>query len=215
MITELSFEIYGKREFKYLLNLIDHFSKYACSFLLKDKKANTVLFCIKECFKKIGIPKQLGTDNGSEFSNNKMKNYLDENKIKFIHGSAYNPRSQGAIERLHRTIKNSLLCRKIDKGNKFDLEYELNFIINNYNNTIHETTQFTPNELFYSSSEKLFEEAYNNTINSFCYINARDTNFQLNEKVFLFNNFIIDKKRSKKEIKYLIKNKVKNKKTFF
>ena len=183
--------------------------------MLKDKKANTVLFYIKECFKKIGIPKQLGTDNGSEFSNNKMKNYLDENKIKFIHGSAYNPRSQGAIERLHRTIKNSLLCRKIDKGNKFDLEYELNYIINNYNNTIHETTQFTPNELFYSSSEKLFEEAYNITINSFCYINARDTNFQLNEKVFLFNNFIIDKKRSKKEIKYLIKNKVKNKKTFF
>ena len=82
MITELSFEIYGKTEFKYLLNLIDHFSKYACSFLLKDKKANTVLFYIKECFKKIGIPKQLGTDNGSEFSNNKMKNYLDENKIK-------------------------------------------------------------------------------------------------------------------------------------
>ena len=127
-----------------------------------------------------------------------MKKYLEENKIKFIHERAYNQRSQGAIERLQRTIKNSLLCRKIDKDNKFNLEYKLNYIINYYNSTIHETTKFAPNEIFYSSSEKLYEEAYNNTINSFCYINANHTKFQVNEKVFLYNNFIIDKKAVKR-----------------
>ena len=108
-LTELPFELKENNKYKFLLNVIDHFSKYSWSYLLENKKSETVFHYIKECSDIIGFPEQFGTDNGTEFANYKLKHYLAQNNIKFIHGKAFNPRSQGCVERLHRTIKLKLL----------------------------------------------------------------------------------------------------------
>lgn len=92
-LTELPFQIYGNTEYKYLLNLVDHFSKFCVSYLYKNKEAETILNNAKVCFSKIGYPQEFGTDNGTEFKNKKMKAFLQSNSIKFIHGKAYNPKS--------------------------------------------------------------------------------------------------------------------------
>ena len=126
---------------------------------------------IKDFIKNYGIPDELGTYNGKEFSNKKLKNYLTKNNIKFIHGSAYNPRSQGCVERLHRTIKISLICNKLENKNNFNIIKALNYTISTYNNTIHSTIGYKPIEVFYSSSLELKNQVYINTLNSFKYIN--------------------------------------------
>ena len=104
-ITELPFEIYGKNKKKYLLNFIDHFSKYAFAYLIDNKKADTILSILKILFSKISFPETFGTDNGSEFTNKKFRKYLEDNNVKLIHGKAYNPRSQGCIERFIELLK--------------------------------------------------------------------------------------------------------------
>ena len=63
---------------------------------------------LKIAFNYYGYPKELGSDNGSEFKNSKIESYLYEKNIKFIHGSPYNPHSQGVVERFHQTIKDIL-----------------------------------------------------------------------------------------------------------
>ena len=92
---------------------------------------------IKILFSKISFPETLGTDNGSEFTNKKFRKFLEDNNVKLIHGKAYNPRSQGCIERLHRTIKIGLICKKLELGSEFNLELSLDKILFNYNNTVH------------------------------------------------------------------------------
>ena len=109
-LTYLPIEIIKETEFKYLFNIIDHFSKFIISFLLFDKKADSIVSKLKLCFDKYGYPEQLSCYNGSEFINNKVKKLLDDKKITMIRGMPYNPHSQGIIERTHRTVRNALIC---------------------------------------------------------------------------------------------------------
>ena len=126
-----------------------------------------------------------------------MIEYLKSKNIKFIHGKAYNPRSQGCVERLHRTLKTGLMCLKLDKNNDFNLERDLNYVVYNYNNTIHNTTGYKPIEIFYTSSDDLLERVFENTLNSFKNLNLNKSAFDIYEKVLLYNNFIIDKGKRK------------------
>ena len=119
--------------------------------------------------------------------------------IKFIHGKIFNPRSQGSVERLHRTLKVNLLSYKLDKGDNFDLPNMLSKVLYNYNNTIHETTQFKAFEVFYTNNEDIKEKIYFNTLNSFKKINVDASIFTSTEKVLLYNNFIVENTNKKEE----------------
>ena len=46
----------GNHKYKYILNIIDHFSKYIGSFLLGTKKDKEALYCINEFIVKNGKP---------------------------------------------------------------------------------------------------------------------------------------------------------------
>ena len=74
-------------------------------FLLSNKNAKSILVFIKDCFSKFAIPDEFGSDNRKEFSNKILNEYLTNNNIKFIHGKACNPKFQGYIEKLNRTLK--------------------------------------------------------------------------------------------------------------
>ena len=66
--------------FKYILTVIDVFSKYAWAVPIKDKSAASVT----KAFEKIisdRIPKKLWVDEGKEFYNVTFKKLLDKHKI--------------------------------------------------------------------------------------------------------------------------------------
>ena len=119
------------------------------------------------------------------------------------------------MEKIYQTLKINLISKKIDEGEKFDLLQANSQILLNYNNTIHQTTKFKPIEILFSTSDEIIEQVYINTINSFKYLNSDNTKFSNLEKVLLFTNFVIDKIKSIKNKKYLVRNKVKKKNSFF
>jgi hypothetical protein len=53
--------------FRFVLNVIDIFSKFLWSFPLKNKSASIVAFTLQNLFLVEGHPKILGSDNGTEF----------------------------------------------------------------------------------------------------------------------------------------------------
>ena len=55
-LTELPYELKENNEYNFLLNIIDHFSKYSWCYLLKNKKSETVFHYINDYFNKIGFP---------------------------------------------------------------------------------------------------------------------------------------------------------------
>ena len=52
---------------------------------------------------------------------------------------------------MHSTIRKALLWRFIENLQNFNLSEALNKVMVVYNNTVHNTIKYTPNEKFYST----------------------------------------------------------------
>ena len=192
-LSELPIELIKDSRYLYLFDIIDHFSKFGMSYLIENKEAKTILKTLKNALECNGFPKELGSDKGREFCNNLIENYLKEKNIEFFHGMPYNPHSQGVVERFHKTIKDSLYCIYADNPEDFDIKDSLDIVIKKYNNHIHSSTKYTPNQIFYSEDEKLLKEVLENIKNSFKSRGSLEQNFKEKEKCLLIKKFKIKK----------------------
>ena len=137
---------YNKR---YILTLIDAFTKQAFAVAIKQKSEKSVtnaflkaLEQLKKVNKWITI---LVTDNGSEFINKEFEDLLSDLDIKHLTGIVGRPQGQGIIERFNKTLK-GYIQRDITVTGKNEWPLHLQQYINNYNNIEHTTIKMTPNE---------------------------------------------------------------------
>ena len=72
----LSDYLVGNTGHRYLLTIVDHFSKFGYATLIHTKSGIEVLASFKEFLKLIGKPDILQTVNGGEFNNEEMKVFL-------------------------------------------------------------------------------------------------------------------------------------------
>ena len=66
---------------KYLLCVIDLFSKYAWVVPIKDKKGTSIVNAFQKIISKGRKPNKIWVDQGSEFYNNSFKDFLKINNI--------------------------------------------------------------------------------------------------------------------------------------
>lgn len=94
-----------REEYNYLFHLVDHQSSFHYTAALKNKSAQEVLQALRNVFALINYPEKVHSDNGSEFENKLVRDYLEEHHIECIHGKPYHPETQGKVERSNRTIQ--------------------------------------------------------------------------------------------------------------
>ena len=124
------------KEFRFLLCIIDIYSKYAWVIPLKDKKEITITSSFQKILQESNRkPNKILFDKGGEIYNRSMKSWLEKNGIEMY--PTHNEGESVIAERLIRTSKNKLCKYMIDK---------LDDIINNYNNTYHSTIKMKPVE---------------------------------------------------------------------
>ena len=127
---------------KYLLCVIDLFSKYAFVVPLKDKKGISIVNAFQSILNKSKRkPNKIWVDKGSEFYNASFKKWLQDNDI--IMYSTNNEGKSVVAERFVRTLKSKIYkyMTSISKNVYF---YKLNAIVNKYNNTYHTTIKMKP-----------------------------------------------------------------------
>ena len=127
---------------RYLLCVIDLFSKYAWVVSLKDKKEVSIV----NAFQKIldsskRKTNKIWVDQGSEFYNNAFKKSLKDNDISMY--STYNEGKSVVAERFIKTLKNKIYkhMTAISKIVYFDVLVD---IVDEYNNTYHKTIKMKP-----------------------------------------------------------------------
>ncbi|XP_061192263.1 uncharacterized protein LOC133200489 [Saccostrea echinata] len=91
---------------KYLLVVVDVFSRYLWVRALKDKKAQTVIGAFKDILSDSRKPKAIRTDKGTEFYNRYLKEYLKGKDIKIFY--ALNETKANFAERYIQTLKKRL-----------------------------------------------------------------------------------------------------------
>ena len=125
--------------YKFLLLVIDTFSKYGWIVPLKDKKGETIVKALKEIFKESGRrPDKLWTDKGREFFNKDVRDlvylYATENEEK-----------SSIAERWIRTMKEKMFKYFTD-NNTYNYIDALPELVEDYNNTVHSSTKLTPTD---------------------------------------------------------------------
>ena len=118
-------------DFKYVIDIVDHFSKWLWSYPVKNKTAVEALTCFKKFIFSFGRSNKLHTDNGAEFKNTLFDNFCKENGILHVFSKPYTPKSHGAVEAAHKQIKNHVLTEfYINNPEDFFLEEVLLSVIN-------------------------------------------------------------------------------------
>ncbi|XP_055862342.1 uncharacterized protein LOC106074444 [Biomphalaria glabrata] len=89
---------------KYLLTMIDEFSRFPFAFACPDMSSATVIKCLNELFALFGLPSYVHTDRGTSFMSAEVQKYLNERGVATSRTTAYNPRGNGQIEKLNSTL---------------------------------------------------------------------------------------------------------------
>ena len=137
--------------YKYLLTLMDLYSKYPEAIPLKKIDNEAVLEALLEVISRHGIPEAILTDQGSVFMSRLTKSVCNVLGIEQIRTSPYHPQSDGALERWHACLKGML------KRSEVDLKYwdkSLKYLLFAYRDTPHTVTGFSPFELLFGRDVK-------------------------------------------------------------
>ena len=132
----------------YILTVVDIFSKWAEAIPIRNKEAVTVARALMDVvIARFGVPLQLLSDNGKEFDNSIMKELCRLLEIDKLRTTVYKASTNGAVERLHRTM-NSMLGKVIDTNQRNWDEF-LPSVMAAYRASRHEATGYTPNFLVF------------------------------------------------------------------
>ena len=137
------------KHYKYLLAVIDVFSKYGWLIPLKNKTGATVSEAFKTLFKE-RKPMYIWSDKGSEFYNRQVKELLKDNNIELY--STENEEKSSVVERWIGTMKQRMFkyFTAHDTTKYYDI---LDDLVTDYNNTVHSSIKMTPVEASKSENE--------------------------------------------------------------
>lgn len=141
----------SRRKNKYLLVIIDSYSKFIILKAVKNTKAYTTIMAFKEYFATFGCPVRLITDRYSSFTGKKFKCFLENVGVKHVMNAVATPRANGQVERYNRTILDSLTAMnygldEVDWDSKvLDVQWGLN-------NTTNKGIGRTPAEVLFGLS---------------------------------------------------------------
>lgn len=156
-------------QYKFLLTIIDVFSKKGWGYKAKGKQASELYHILREFLEDYhaemgSYPRKIHTDKGGEFRNKMIQNLLMSKKIKLFHTD--NPEIKGSVvERWNQTLMKALhkhftherqkLKERAKKSKRTfdedDMKYNwtdvIDQIIENYNNRWHKSLKMSPNEV--------------------------------------------------------------------
>ena len=127
---------------RFLLCVIDIFSKYAWVVPLKDNKVVSIVAIFQSILKESNRkPNKIWVDKGSEFYNASFQKWLQDNDI--VMYSTHNKEKSVVAERFIRMLKNKIYkyMTSVSKNMYVD---KLDDIVDEYNNRYHITIKMKP-----------------------------------------------------------------------
>jgi hypothetical protein len=140
--------------YKYIILLVDYFTRYLEASPIKDEKADTVAdFFLLSGVLRHGAINRILTDRAQNFCAKLSEAVYMALKSKHIRTSAYHPQSNGLAEKQCKTLSDmlSMYCRTDQK----DWHRFLPYIVFAYNTARQESTKQSPFKLLYGYEARL------------------------------------------------------------
>lgn len=132
---------------RFMLVVTDYATKYPEVFPLKSVKARHVAFCLVQLFSRVGFPREILTDQGTNFMSKLLKQVYQLLGIRSLRTTPYHPQTDGLTERFNQTLKQML--RKFVDDTGSDWDQWLPFLLFAYREVPQASTGFSPFELLY------------------------------------------------------------------
>jgi len=143
-----------KSKNRFLLSIIDVYSRYICLFPIKDLYTTTICTILeKNWFPAFGFPEKIITDGGSYFTSHEMSVFLAQFGIRQHISSPYHSQSNGLVERSFFTVKDMIFACCGEKGKEWD--EVLHLVETGLRSTRHNGTGHTPFNILYGFTPKL------------------------------------------------------------
>lgn len=144
--------------FKFLLVVIDVFSKVAHVEPMKNKSGKTTAEALAKILKRMGPAIIFRTDRGLEYKNSHVAKILAQENMKHVVTDNEEVKCACA-ERLIRTIKNKIYKYFTHFGKQRYVDI-IQKVIESYNNTVHSAIGRKPNEVNSDNLREVFEYLY-------------------------------------------------------
>ena len=103
----------GSHKMKYLLVMVDKFTKWIEAKPVKTADAGPVIDFISGVVHRYGVPHSNITDNGSNFTADEVKSWCGNMGIKLGYASVYHPQTNGQVERANGLIMSGIKPRLV------------------------------------------------------------------------------------------------------
>ena len=195
--------------YTYVVEIIEHFSKFLKSCAVKNNDANNILISLKDFCFFIGIPSIVQTDNSTEYKNEIIRSFCVENKINHIFSSSRHPQSNGTVEIAHRETSRYIIIKILENDtaiNLKDILLESNKI---HNNNIHWITKYKPIDLINNTDSGIYDivkdnikTKYKNSIDSITNY-KKDDHIKIKKGAYKIGNCIKIRKNKFKNLSFL------------
>ena len=101
---------------KYILNIIDEYSRFPFAFACPDMKWTTVKACFLQLFALFGTPHYVHSDRGPNFLCKDLRDFLHSHQIATSNTSAYNPRGNGQVEKYNGVLWKAISLHLEERG---------------------------------------------------------------------------------------------------
>ena len=131
----------------YVLVICDYATRYPEAIPLKSIDAAHVAEEIIKVFARVGVPEEILTDQGSNFTSQLLAELYRLLHIHPIRTSPYHPQTDGLVERFNQTLKSMLRKAATNEGKDWDKLVP--YLLFTYREVPQASTGFSPFELLY------------------------------------------------------------------
>lgn len=151
--------LHPSRDCTYILTCIDRFTRWPEAFPLRDQRSDT----IAEAFfsgwvSRFGVPETITTDRGTNFESSLFQSFSRFLGAYKTRTTAYNPKSNGIVERFHRQLKAAIMCQSSQNWYA-----ALPHVLLGIRASLKEDLQASPADLVYGSPLRLPGEYFRNS----------------------------------------------------
>ena len=132
---------------RYILTIIDVATRYPEAVPLKDISAVSVAEALLTIFSRMGFPKEILSDQGSQFNSDLMKQFHALCQCRGIRTSPYHPQANGTVERFHGTLK--AMLKKVVRNHPSEWHRYLPALLFACREVPSESTGFSPFHLLF------------------------------------------------------------------
>ena len=113
-LKRIHIDFAGPFQGKMFLIIVDAHSKWPEVIVMPSTTSQRTTVVLSTYFARYGLPEQLVSDNGPQFTSHEFETFIQQQGIKHIKSAPYHPSTNGLAERFVQTFKNSMRTSESD-----------------------------------------------------------------------------------------------------